>query len=80
MSLDSKVQIKKQIMKEIEEWVNFYGIVGRMSDYTAVTYHEKNDITLSIFEALNAGIAFDPEIPDTVDTEDEHYNSNIIQE
>ena len=80
MSLDSDVQIKKEIMKELEEWLHFWGVVSRNGDLEYVPYEERNDLVLSIFGALADGRALDPEIPPTVDTEDEHYNNTIIKE
>ncbi len=80
MSLDSDVQIKKQIMRELEEWLHFWGVVSRNGQLEYVTYEERNDLVLSIFDALDEGRALDPAIPPTVDTEDEHYNLNIIKE
>jgi hypothetical protein len=65
-SLNSHVQIKKCISAEAEEWFIFWGIEA--------TRDQKYDLSKSIYESLFDGGAIDPVIPETLETEDEHYN------
>ncbi len=67
MSLDSHVQIKRQILEEIQEWL-------QDCELYEVTSDDVYDLSINIFDVLLEGRAIDPVTPATCGHDDEHYN------
>lgn len=69
IGLDSRAQVRHMLMDEIVEWANNYEI--------DLTLKEIEDLLETIDEGYEDGCVYPLDFPETVDTDEEHYNRHV---
>lgn len=59
--------MKNEIRQEVEEWCDHYGVV--------CSFEQTVDLVLTIYELLDDGRILPRDMPETVNADDEHYNT-----